>query len=239
MAGRGTLLNFAAVLFGSLLGLALQKQLKPEWLESVRLSLGIVTICFGLKMFLSSRNPVIVALAVALGGLIGVAVGLDREINALAGDLRAQLQGDRNFVEGLVLTFVLFCVGPMTLLGCIQDAMERKIDLLKMKSAMDGVVSVFFAAAFGSGVLVTAFLLLAFQGLLTILASPLQSLAKDQEITDEITGVGGPVLVIVGVSLAGIVQVSSANYLPALFLAPLLVLVFRHVPQLRARKSAV
>ena len=121
----------------------------------------------------------------------------------------------------------MFCVGPMTFLGCIRDAIDRNIDLLKMKSTMDGIVAVFFAAAFGNGVVLTAFVVLLFQGLLTLLAVPLRGLAEDTEMVDEITGTGGPILVIVGISLAGLKEMATADYLPALFLVPLLVLKFR------------
>ncbi len=237
LPGRGTLLNFATVLVGASLGLALRGFLYPEWMASVRLSLGIVTICFGLRMFLSSRNPVVVALALAIGGIIGTALGIDVAVEEAATWVKTQLGGDENFVSGLVVTSVLFCVGPMTLLGCIRDAMDRNIDLLKMKSTMDGIVAVFFAAAYGSGVLVTAFVVLVFQGLLTLLAAPMRKLAEDKEFVDEITGTGGPVLVIVGLSLAEIVKVSSANYLPALLIVPVILWVFRHVSRLTSRPT--
>lgn len=227
MPGRGTLLNFATVLVGALLGLALQKLLHPEWMVSAKFSLGIVTICFGLKMFLASRNPVIVALAVALGGILGTALGIDQMVNEGAGWIQAQLGGDQDFKLGLIVTSVLFCVGPMTLLGCVRDAIDRNIDLLKMKSTMDGIVAVFFAAAYGRGVVATAFVVLIFQGLLTLLAVPMRRIADDKEMVDEITGTGGPILVIVGVSLAGLKEVASADFLPALFLVPLLVWLFR------------
>ncbi len=237
LAGRGTLLNFATVLIGGLLGLALRGQLQPQWLESVKFSLGIVTICFGLKMFLEAKNPVAVILSVALGGMIGSMVGIDPAVNEGANWVQGQLGGDGKFAEGLVVTSVLFCVGPMTLLGCIRDAIDRNIDLLKLKSTMDGIVAIFFAAAFGSGVIATAFVVLILQGAITLLASPLQKLADDQEMVSEITGTGGPVLVIVGLSLAGLKQVPSANYLPSLLLAPIIVLIFRYVHRMAARPS--
>lgn len=227
MPGRGTLLNFATVLVGALVGLALQNVLSASLLEGVRTALGLVTIGIGIKLFLASRNPVIVILSLVGGVLIGSGMFLDEWIMEYAGQLQQLVGGNEQFANGLVTTSVLFCVGPMTLLGCIRDAIDRDIELLKIKSTMDGIVAVFFAAAFGAGVVATAFVVLIFQGLLTLLASPMRRIADDREMVDEISAVGGPILLGVGLSLAQIKSIASANFLPALFLAPLIVVLFR------------
>ena len=115
----------------------------------------------------------------------------------------------------------------MTLLGCVQDAIEKKIDILALKSTMDGIAAIFFAAATGAGILVTALLLLVFQGLLTLLAKPLESIAKDEALLSETSGVGGAILLSTGLGLLEIANLKGANYLPALVLAPVLVIAER------------
>jgi uncharacterized membrane protein YqgA involved in biofilm formation len=117
----------------------------------------------------------------------------------------------------------------MTLLGCLQDALERKIDLLALKSTMDGIAAVFLAASLGKGVLLTAVLVLLVQGALTLLARPLRPLAQDEEILGELSGAGGAILLGTVIGLLGLADLHTANYLPAIFLAPVLVLVSRRL----------
>ena len=181
--GAGTVLNFLTVLVGALIGLGLRTVLqgRPDLLESVKFSLGIVTICIGVKLFLAMRSPVVVAISVAVGGLIGVWIGLDQMVNNGALWLQGQFGGDPDFKRGLIVASLVFCVGPMTVLGCLRDAIDRDIDLLKLKATMDGLVAIFFAAAFGAGVAMSAFVVLTVQGLLTAAALPLRGFASDQD----------------------------------------------------------
>ncbi len=228
-AMRGTLLNTATVAVGALIGLAVGKAL-PEEAKTVALhGLGLVTVGLSINLFLKAKNPLIVALSIALGGMIGLALGLHHGIEALGNWSKHQLgQGDSStFTAGLLTSFVLFCVGPMTLLGCLQDALEKKIDLLAIKSTMDGIAAMFLAATSGAGVLVTAVLVFAFQGALTLAAKPLSSIAKDEEILGETSGTGGAMLLATGLGLLELADLHTANYLPAIFIAPFLTSLFR------------
>jgi uncharacterized protein len=122
----------------------------------------------------------------------------------------------------------------MTLLGCLQDGLEGKIELLAIKSTMDGIAAVFFAAALGPGVLVTAGVVLVVQSAITFLAKPLKPIAGDQELLSEITGSGGVMLMGIGLGLLNIKNLPVATYLPALVLAPLGVVVMRKMKLRRA-----
>ncbi len=226
---RGTLLNTATVAVGTCIGLALRSVLPPSLEEVALHGLGLVTIGMSIKMFLQAKNLLIVAIAIAIGGLIGAGIGIQNGIEVFAEWAKQRSgQGDSKlFAEGIITSFVLFCVGPMTLLGCIQDAVEKKIELLALKSTMDGIAAVFLAAATGAGLLVTAVLVLVFQGTLTLLARPLQPIAKDEDMLGETTGVGGAMLLATGIGLLGLANLKGANYLPALFIAPLLVVLER------------
>lgn len=236
--GAGTVLNSLTVLVGALVGLGLRTVLqgRPDLLESVKFSLGIVTICIGVKLFLAMRSPVVVAVSVAVGGLIGALIGLDQMVNNGALWVQGQFGGDPDFKRGLIVASLVFCVGPMTILGCLRDAIDGDIDLLKLKATMDGLVAIFFAAGFGVGVAVSAFVVLIVQGLLTAVALPLRGFASDQEMLEELSGAGGPVLVIVGLSLSGIKEVTSANWILAPLLVPMIVGFSRWI---RLRRSVV
>jgi uncharacterized membrane protein YqgA involved in biofilm formation len=125
----------------------------------------------------------------------------------------------------------------MTLLGCIQDGLEGKSDLLALKSTLDGIGAVFFAATLGPGVLVTALVILVFQGILTWLAKPLSAISKDEDLLAEATGAGGAIMLAIGFSLTGIKSIPTAHYLPALFLAPLFVVAGRRIGHLRSKSA--
>ena len=224
---RGTLLNTATVAAGASLGLAVGQHI-PNVYQTVALQgLGLVTCGIGFKMFLQGKNPLISALAIAGGGVLGLALGIQHGIEAVAewSKVQAGQTGSNHFVEGLVTAFVLFCVGPMTLLGCIQDALEKKIDLLSVKSTLDGIASFFLAALYGAGVLVVAPLLLIFQGLLTLLARPLQPIANNEQMLSETTAAGGAIMFATGLGLLNLANLHPADYLPAIVIAPAAVAV--------------
>jgi uncharacterized protein len=148
-------------------------------------------------------------------------------VNSFAEWVRQILGGDQGtFSVGLVTTSVLYCVGPMTLLGCLQDGLEGKSELLRLKATLDGISAIFFAAAFGYGVLLTAFVILVFQGALTLLARPLRPYLSDEAMIAEVSGTGGVLIMAIATGIAGIKSFPVADYLPALLLAPGCVRVF-------------
>ena len=225
---RGTLLNTLAVLVGSGIGLWANERL-PEDLQGVALlAIGLVNIGMGVKLFLETRNVLIPTVAIIGGGLIGAAVGIDAGFASAAESMRSALGGDGNFNEGLITASVLFCVGPMTLLGCLKDGLERDIELLAVKSVFDFIAALFLAAALGTGVLASALVVLVAQGLLTALARPLRSLAEKPELTGEASAAGGMILIAIGVGLLGLrdERIPTEVFLPALVIAPLIAPLF-------------
>lgn len=231
MLPRGTLLNTATVAIGGLIGWAAGARIPASYQELVFAGLGIVTLGLGFKMLLGSKNILIVAAAIALGGMLGMAIGIQDALGQFATWMKIQLgaQDDAGFVDIMITTSVLFCVGPMTLLGCMQDRLEKRIELLALKSTMDGVASIFFAVKSGPAVLATAVVVLVFQSLLTICAKPLQPVGEDEELLAELSAAGGVMLVGTGLGLLAIKAIPVANFLPALMLAPVFVLVGRRV----------
>lgn len=218
---RGTLLNTATVLAGSLLGLWLGGMLSPK-LQVIALSaIGLITMALGLKMVFETKSLMIVAGAVVAGGLIGSAIGIDVGLEWVAEEFRRVLGGGGRFNEGLVTSIVLFSIGPMTLLGCIQDGLEKKIDLLAIKSILDGVAAIFLAGALGSGVVASAFLVLIIQSIFTLSARALKPLAAQPKLMRETGAAGGVILMAIGLGLLELKKIPSAVFFPALVLAPL------------------
>ena len=217
---KGTLLNTATVAVGSVLGLLVGTAL-PATLAPVAIgALGLVTVGMGLKMFLAARNPVIVAGALVVGGVLGTLLGLPPGLEFFAELLKKSVGGGGSFVEGFVTASVLFCVGPMTILGCIEDGLTGRSETLQLKATLDGVAAFFFATGLGIGILFSALSVLVVQGAITLLAHPLRPLRDRPEALAELTGVGGTILLAIGLGLLEIKKLPTANFLPALVLAP-------------------
>lgn len=230
---KGTLLNAGTVTVGSLLGLAIGRVLPPT-LEPIAMgALGLVTIGIGLKMFLATRNPVIVAGALVIGGILGALLGIAPGLEAFGEWLKLRVGGGGTFVEGFVTATVLFCVGPMTILGCIEDGLTGRSETLHLKATLDGVAALFFATALGIGILFSALSVLIVQGGITLLARPLRPLRDRPEALAELTGLGGATLLAIGLGLLEIKRMPVANFLPALVIAPgaALLLEKKRVPQ--------
>ncbi|MDX2064582.1 MAG: DUF554 domain-containing protein [Fimbriimonadaceae bacterium] len=235
---RGTLLNTATVAAGAGLGMALGNTIPGAMKEIILAGLGMVTFGLGLKLFLTSNRVMIVAGAIALGGALGVLLGIAAGFDLVAEQLRARLGGGATFSEGLISATILFCVGPMTLMGCIQDSLEGKIELLAIKSLMDGFVAIFMAATLGSGVLVSALMVLVIQGTLTLAARMLRGFAADTDAVEVATSAGGIMLAMIGMQIVGVKLPTSAHYLPALILAPVFLQIARRLPSVTPKPSA-
>ena len=223
LVGRGTLLNTATVAVGAGVGLLAGKAIPGEYKDLAISALGLVTLGFGIKSFIQSKNVLLVAGALVLGGVLGLLLHIQQGVDGFADWAKAAFggQGSDTFQQAVITTSILYCVGPLTLLGCLKDALEDDIELLAIKSTMDGIGSVFFAAALGPGVLVTAGVVLVVQGTITLAASPLKRFAKDEGMIAEATAVGGVMLMAIGLGLLKIKELPVASLLPALFVAPL------------------
>ena len=231
IVGRGTLLNTATVAAGAGVGLLIGQKVPESYEGLVMGGIGLVTVATGVKMFLSSKNMIVVVASIVLGAVIGLLLGVQVGIENFADWAKGALgaEGSKTFSEAIITTSVLFCVGPLTLLGCLQDALEDKIELIGLKSAMDGFGSIIFAATLGAGVLVTAGVVFVVQGAFTIAARPLKKLLHDEAAVNEATAVGGIILMAIGLGLMKIPsayfpdgKIPSANFLPSLFIAPVL-----------------
>lgn len=234
---RGTLLNTATVAVGATTGALLGDQIPDSYKGLVLSGLGLVTMGLGIKLFLQSKNVLIVAASIAIGGVIGMAIGIQGGIESFAEWAKTTLGGEGRFAEGIVTASVLFCIGPTTILGCIQDGLEGKIELLALKSTLDLFAAMFIAASLGWGVLASAAVVLVFQGLLTLAARPLKPLAHDENLLAEVSGTGGIMMLAIGLGLLDIKKLPTADFLPAIFLAPCLVAIGRRIIRQRTRQE--
>jgi uncharacterized membrane protein YqgA involved in biofilm formation len=173
----------------------------------------------GTKMFLSSRNPLIPIGSLIGGGLLGHLLGIQSAIDALGSWAEQATGGGEGFAAVFVATSILFCVGPMTLLGCLEDGLEGRFHLLAIKSILDGISALFFAAASGPGVLLSAGTVLLVQIPLTLGARSLRFLSEKRSILDEMTAAGGLILMAIALGLLELKSLPTADFIPALALA--------------------
>jgi len=222
----GTLVNAGAVAIGSLLGIFINTRLPKSITGIAFQAIGLFTLFLGVTMALETSNFIIMILSIVFGSIIGEGLDIDLQINKLGNWLKRRLGASQeNFSEGFVTAFLLYCMGSMTILGAIEEGLGDEPNLLLAKSVLDGVSSIALAATLGIGVLFSVIPLLAYQGGLTLFASSLQDVLTNVVI-DEVTAVGGILLLGLGITLLEIKQIKVLNMLPSLLIAGILAAFF-------------
>lgn len=238
--GAGTTLNVTTVLVGALAGMAIGGRLPDATREVVTDCLGLVTLLMaGLSVMdvlspalasaVGTSAPVLIVLgALLIGSIAGSLLGIERRLGTLAGTVQGYLGRGREdaaarerFIEGWLTASLLFCVGPLTILGTLDDGLGRGIDKLALKSALDGFAALAFASTFGIGVLMSAVRVAVVQGLLTLVGVLVGSVLPEAYIA-ALTATGGLILVGISLRLLRIRQIPVGDMLPALVVAPLL-----------------
>lgn len=242
MPGLGTLVNVVAILAGSALGVLFGSRLPERTTRTITDALGLVTLVIGALNVLALQDPafaaavgsggtlLVVLAALVAGGVAGSLARIEDRLEGVGGWLQRRLVKEEGsaaqarFVEGFVDASLIFCIGPLAILGSLSDGLGHGIDQLALKSVMDGFASVAFAASLGWGVAASAISVGAWQGAVTLLAVLLGGLLPPALVA-AITATGGVLLLGVGLRLLRIRDVPVGDLLPALALAPLFTLL--------------
>jgi uncharacterized membrane protein YqgA involved in biofilm formation len=226
--GLGTFVNVAAVLAGTAIGLVVGGRLPERVRTTVLDGIGLLTICVGVAGFLETRNAVFVVFALVIGTLVGEGIDVEGRLDGLGERLRrrAAREGDDRFVLGFVTASLTFCVGALTIVGSLRDGISGDAQLLIVKSALDGVVAVVYAAAFGWGVAFSALTILVVQGGFTLLGVFAGDAFLTTRMVAELEATGGVLIAGIGLRLLDLRPVRVASMLPALVVAPVLVAIF-------------
>ena len=226
----GTLINVGAVLLGTLIGVTAGRRLPGGLQERVLAGLGLVTAVIGVDLALAWRDtsPLYVLGAILLGGLAGEAIGIEARLGRLGDMLQRRVTGARGgrgesrISEAFFTASLLFCVGPLTVLGSFEDGLNGNVEPLATKSLLDGFASIALAATLGAGVAFAALTVLAVQGSLTLGASLFEDLLRGEALS-AMTSTGGVLIIGISLKLLDLKDVKVGNFLPALALAPALV----------------
>ncbi|MGD0752182.1 MAG: DUF554 domain-containing protein [Anaerolineales bacterium] len=223
----GTFINVAAILIGGSLGLIFGGRLTERLKSTVIAGMGLFTAVTGIMMFLETQNSLIVLGSLVIGALLGEWLKIEDGLQRLGEIFEMRFSrsdsGSGRFVNGFMTASLLFCIGPMAILGSIQAGLKGDISLLVIKSVLDGFTAMAFASTLGVGVLFSAAMILIYQGSITLLAAQLNSIVS-KSMMAELTATGGVLLLGIAISsLLEIKKIRVGNFLPALVLAPLIV----------------
>ena len=229
----GTWINILTVCLGTFLGLLLSNRLPPNMQRIITQGLGLITLFIGLSMAskLTEANAGVVdgvilgLLTLVIGGLLGEWWALEEKLAGLGGWLKRRFKGKGRFTEGFVAASLLFCVGPLALIGSLDNGLRGDNTLLVLKATMDGLASIALTSTYGIGVGFSSLALLVYQGGVSLAAGALTQVLPDPEtspIVLLVTGVGGLMILAIGLSLLEVSKIRVASFLPAPLVAPLL-----------------
>ena len=221
-----TIINCITVFIGSIIGIFIRNYISKEFKHIVETAAGLITLLLGISMGLATESYVVLLFSIIIGGMIGYSLHIHEGIYNLGTRLERltlNKEGDGDsFARGFLNASVLFCAGAMTILGSIQAGTTHNYELLLIKSFLDGSMSIIFAATYGIGVLFSIFVIFIVQGFFTVLGSVISPILGDAGIT-ELGAVGGVMILMIGFNLLEIKKIKTANYLPGLILAPILI----------------
>ena len=228
MRGLGTIINTLTVLGGGMLGLLVGNKI-PERVRVIIVQvIGLTTLAIGLRDVIDTDNIVFPLLGMVLGGIVGELLRLEDRLAGIGEFLRqkfAKEVAESSFVNGFVTATLLFCVGPLTILGAIEDASGKTPQLYIIKGTLDGFMTIIFAALYGVGAVFSAFSVFVVQGSLTLFGTTLDALLTDR-MRLELFSAGGLAVVAIGINLLEIKKIRLGSLLPGLVITPLLVWIF-------------
>ena len=213
----GTLINAGTVIIGSSIGLLLKKGIPDKYTTIYFQAVGLFTLVLGAWMALKITEPLLVVFSLIAGGLTGEYLRLEDRMNRFGDFLKTKFKlGNERFTEGLVTSFLLFCMGSMSILGSVEEGLTGNIsELLKAKSLMDGFSAILLASALGIGVLFSTVPLFVYQGGITLLVMLIGKNIPEQYI-NEITVIGGVLLIGLALDILNIKKLHVLNMLPSL-----------------------
>lgn len=229
----GTLINVATVLVGTGVGLLLRNRLPQAMRQIITQALGLLTLYIGFTMANSLVNVqggnidgiILGLLSLVIGGILGEWGQIEPRLNQIGDRLKKQFRGGGKFTDGFVAASLLFCVGPLAILGSLNNGLNGDNTLLTIKATMDGFAATALTGSYGMGVGFSALVILVFQGGISLLSGSLTQVLPNPAENPAIllvTGIGGIMILGLALNLLEVARVRVASFLPALILAPLI-----------------
>jgi uncharacterized membrane protein YqgA involved in biofilm formation len=217
----GTIVNGLAIIAGSLLGLLFSKGIPDNYKEIILSAVGLSVVLIGVKSALVSDSLMVIIFSLVLGALIGEAMKIEKRLGDL-GDffesrIAAKSSDSSSFSRGFVTASLVFCVGSMAIVGSLESGLTGNHQTLFAKSVLDGVTSVIFASTMGLGVMFSSVAVFLYQGMITLTAVFMKNFLVAETI-EQMTSVGGMLIVAIGFNMLKITAIRVGNLIPAIFL---------------------
>uniref|UniRef100_A0A7C3RW88 DUF554 domain-containing protein n=1 Tax=Dictyoglomus thermophilum TaxID=14 RepID=A0A7C3RW88_DICTH len=222
----GTIFNAIAVIIGGTIGTIFKERI-PSSLQKLLMDvLGLICLPLGMEMAIKGEKFLALVFSIVIGGIIGELIGIHEGLEKFSNMIERRFTKEKNtFAKGFLTATLLYCIGPMTIMGSLQDGLGQSPQILYTKSLLDGTASIALASALGLGVIFSAISVLVVQGSITLFAKFISTFFTDI-IVQEMTAVGGVLILGIALNLLNIKQIKVANLLPALFLIPIFIHIF-------------
>ncbi len=214
----GTIVNSLAIIAGSILGMVLKNGIKDDYKDTIMDGINLSVIIIGVMGAIKSENIILVIVSMVLGGLIGEMIGIENKLNNLGHKLQNTFaKGDSNFTKGFVTTSLIYCIGAMAIIGSLESGISGNHETLFAKSILDGISAIVFSSTLGIGVAFSAVSVFIYQGSITILSSFVKDILTP-EVINEMSAIGGILIMAIGFTMSGIKKIKIGNLLPAIFI---------------------
>ncbi|MGG4205614.1 DUF554 domain-containing protein [Paenibacillus jamilae] len=219
----GTVFNVLMIIVGSIIGSVFKKGIKNEYQEILMQSMGLAATALGINAIVqhmpSSKYPVLFIVSLAIGGLIGQKINLEMKFSNIVNRF-----SKGNLAEGLSTAILLFCIGSLSILGPVEAALKGDLTYLFANGMLDGITSIVLASTFGLGIAFSALVLFCWQGSIYLIAKLIEN-SLNTDLMNEVTIIGGILILCSGLSILGIKKFKTLNLLPSLAIPPLMFLI--------------
>ena len=225
---KGTIVNVIAIFLGCSVGFILKGKFPENIGKIVMQAIGLASLLIGIQMALKTNNILLLIFSLVIGGIIGEIMGIEEGLERFGERVKLKFKSNttsEKFVEGFVTASLLYCVGSMAIMGALKEGISGNPDILYTKSLLDGLTSIAFTAAMGIGVLFSMIPVFLYQGGITMLARLIKDFLSP-EVINEMTAVGGILILGIGFELLKIKKIKIGNLLPAILIAAFLAVIF-------------
>lgn len=213
----GTIVNSLAIIAGSILGVLLRNGIKEKYKSTLLDGIGLSVIIIGIMGGIKSQNIILVISSIVIGGLIGEMIGIEDKLNNIGNMLQKSFaKGDSNFTKGFVMASLVYCIGAMAIIGSLESGIQGNHQTLFAKSILDGISAIIFASTLGLGVAFSAIPVFLYQGTITLLSGSIKDILTPAVI-NEMSAVGGILIMAIGINILELKKIKTGNLLPAVF----------------------
>ena len=221
----GTIVNSLSILVGGLLGSTFKNKISNAYNETIMKALGLSVILIGLKSALQVNNILLLIICLTLGTLIGEIMKIEKGIENIGAFLEGKFSKQKGLANGFVTASLVYCVGAMAIMGALESGLTNNNSILYAKSLLDGIAAIIFASSLGIGVCFSAISVFLYQGIITLTASLMKQFLI-ASVVNEMSAIGGLLIVAIGANMLDIKRIKVGNMLPAIFL-PLIYYIFK------------